>query len=108
MISHVRCLLLPCRLICLYRRDQDSDADVGKLIEKTETEGDQEEVEKKDGLSFAFAKIWTAEKDTLEEMPDDITEGNDVDDSWTQTLAVSNGPFPMTIFLFDDIAAHSC
>jgi chromodomain-helicase-DNA-binding protein 4 len=67
----------------------DTDNDIEKLVEKTEKEGDQEEPEKKEGLSFAFAKIWAADKDTLEEMADDSTQSNDKDDSWAQTLAVS-------------------
>jgi hypothetical protein len=67
----------------------DTDHDIEKLIEKTEQQGDQEEPEKKDGLSFAFAKIWAADKDSLEEM-DDTIQSNDKDDSWAQTLAVSH------------------
>lgn len=67
----------------------DTDHDVEKLIEKTEKEGDHEEPEKNEGLSFAFAKIWAADKDTLEEMADDAAQINDKDDSWAQTLAVS-------------------
>jgi hypothetical protein len=66
----------------------DTDNDIEKLIERTEKEGDKEEPEKKEGLSFAFAKIWAADKDTLEEMADDTAQGNDKDDSWAQTLAV--------------------
>jgi hypothetical protein len=66
----------------------DTDNDIEKLIERTEKEGDQEEPEKKEGLSFAFAKIWAADKDTLEEMADDTSQSNDQDDSWAQTLAV--------------------
>lgn len=66
----------------------DTDHDIEKLIEKTEQQGDQEEPEKKDDFSFAFAKIWAADKDTLEEM-DDTVQSNDKDDSWAQTLAVS-------------------
>jgi chromodomain-helicase-DNA-binding protein 4 len=69
----------------------DTDHDIEKLIEKTEKEGDQEQPEKKEGLSFSFAKIWAADKDTLEELNDDTTQSNDQDDSWAQTLAVSVG-----------------
>jgi len=67
----------------------DTDHDIEKLIEKTETQGDQEEPEKKEGLSFAFAKIWAADKDSLEEM-DDTIQNDDKDDSWAQTLAVGH------------------
>jgi hypothetical protein len=66
----------------------DTDHDIEKLIEKTEQEGDQQEPENKEGLSFAFAKIWAADKDSLEEMADAV-QSNDKDDSWAQTLAVS-------------------
>lgn len=58
----------------------DTDQDIDNLIEKTEKEGDQEEA-LKEGLSFAFAKIWAADKNTLEEIED-----QDQVDSWAQTL----------------------
>jgi hypothetical protein len=59
----------------------DTDQDVEKLIEKTEKEGDKEETANEGGLSFSFAKIWAADKDSLEEVEDD-----DQGDSWAQTL----------------------
>lgn len=52
-----------------------------KLIEKTEKEGEKEEQNKEGGFSFAFAKVWSADKDTLEEVGD-----QDQGDSWAQTL----------------------
>jgi len=51
-----------------------------KLIEKTELEGDQED-KPKEGQAFSFAKIWAADRDSLEEIED-----NDQVDSWAVTL----------------------
>lgn len=62
----------------------DTDQDIDKLIEKTEKEGDQQETVKEGGLSFAFAKIWAADKDSLEEVEDEAPDGQE--DSWAQTL----------------------
>ncbi|KDQ63375.1 hypothetical protein JAAARDRAFT_169132 [Jaapia argillacea MUCL 33604] len=64
-----------------------TDHDLDKLIEKTETEGDQSEADKAGANSggglFAFAKIWSADKDTLEELEEvPVDQG----DSWAQTL----------------------
>jgi chromodomain-helicase-DNA-binding protein 4 len=59
----------------------DTELDIEKLIEKTEKEGDQEEVAK-DQLSFSFAKVWAADKDTLEDVVDEPADA----DSWAQTL----------------------
>ncbi|KAI0068286.1 hypothetical protein BV25DRAFT_1987089 [Artomyces pyxidatus] len=63
-----------------------SDHDVDKLIEKTETEGDQDEKTDTSGLAFSFAKIWTADKDELEEMEDDPMEDLEPSDSWALEL----------------------
>jgi chromodomain-helicase-DNA-binding protein 4 len=60
---------------------QDTDNDIDKLIEKTEKEGEQEEPSKEGVLSFSFAKIWEADKDSLVEVED-----QDQGDSWAQTL----------------------
>ncbi|RDB29203.1 Chromatin remodeling factor mit1 [Hypsizygus marmoreus] len=57
-----------------------TDHDIEKLVEKTEKEGEQQEPAK-EGMSFAFAKIWAADKDSLEEV-EDVDQG----DSWAQTL----------------------
>ncbi|KAK0464991.1 SNF2 family DNA-dependent ATPase [Desarmillaria tabescens] len=57
-----------------------TDHDVDNLIEKTEKEGDQDEAVK-EGAAFSFAKIWTADRETLEEVRDE-----DQGDSWTTTL----------------------
>jgi hypothetical protein len=66
------------------RVSADTDNDIEKLIDKTETEGDQVETIKEAGMTFAFAKIWAADKDSLEEVADDLPD--DQGDSWAQTL----------------------
>ncbi|KAG7450689.1 uncharacterized protein BT62DRAFT_985010 [Guyanagaster necrorhizus] len=58
-----------------------TDHDVDNLIEKTEKEGDQDESAKDGAAAFSFAKIWTADRETLEEVRDE-----DQGDSWTTTL----------------------
>ncbi|KAJ4002497.1 SHREC complex subunit Mit1 [Lentinula boryana] len=63
-----------------------SDVDIDNLIAKTEKEGDKE-LAPKEGAAFSFAKIWTAEKNGLEEIAD---EGQFEVDSWTQTLQKIN------------------
>lgn len=62
----------------------DSDADIDQLIEKTEKEGDGSDAPK-DGAAFSFAKVWSAEKDQLEDVPDE-----DQVDSWANTLTKIN------------------
>ncbi|EPQ60503.1 hypothetical protein GLOTRDRAFT_68181 [Gloeophyllum trabeum ATCC 11539] len=62
-----------------------TDQDLEKLIEKTETEGEHVDQEKqKDAGLFAFAKVWSADKDSFEEMPD--AGAAEEGDSWAQTL----------------------
>ncbi|KAI6104072.1 SNF2 family DNA-dependent ATPase [Pisolithus croceorrhizus] len=61
-----------------------TDHDLDKLIEKTEVEGEQEEVAKDGGLKFNFAKVWAANKNTFEDIGDETPEPHD--DSWAQTL----------------------
>ncbi|OAX44419.1 hypothetical protein K503DRAFT_765038 [Rhizopogon vinicolor AM-OR11-026] len=61
------------------------DGDVEKLIEKTEVEGDQQAATKETGLSFAFAKVWAANKDTMEEIQEDVPD-IEQGDSWIQAL----------------------
>lgn len=65
----------------LNGRKQDTDNDIDKLIERTEKEGEQEVQSKEGVLSFSFAKIWEADKDSLAEVED-----QDQGDSWAQTL----------------------
>lgn len=78
----------------------DTDNDIEKLIERTEQEGDQEEPERKEGFSFSFAKIWSADKDALEEVPDETAPAQDQDDSWSQTLAVRSQSLMNFVTLF--------
>ncbi|KAG1825750.1 SNF2 family N-terminal domain-containing protein [Suillus subaureus] len=61
------------------------DNDVEKLIEKTELEGDQQAATKEAGLSFAFAKVWAADKDTMEEIQEDVPDPEQ-GDSWALAL----------------------
>ncbi|KAG1846831.1 SNF2 family N-terminal domain-containing protein [Suillus subluteus] len=61
------------------------DNDVEKLIEKTEVEGDQQAATKETGLSFAFAKVWAADKDTMEEIQEDVPD-TEQGDSWALAL----------------------
>ncbi|KAF9270030.1 hypothetical protein L218DRAFT_952224 [Marasmius fiardii PR-910] len=68
-----------------------SDHDIDKLIEKTEKEGDAEEVPREGATSFTFAKIWTSDKDQLEEVRDENQE-----DSWAQTLQKLNAEMELT------------
>ncbi|KAF8642013.1 hypothetical protein AX16_009734 [Volvariella volvacea WC 439] len=58
-----------------------SENDIEKLIERTEVEGDDVQEAPQGSMSFTFAKIWSADKDTMEEVED-----NDQGDSWAQTL----------------------
>ena len=64
----------------------DTEQDVQKLIEKTEVEGDQDESVEASNNAFAFAKVWSSHRDTLDEMSDGMSEANQ-DDTWAQTLA---------------------
>ncbi|KAG2159672.1 uncharacterized protein EDB93DRAFT_1111462 [Suillus bovinus] len=61
------------------------DNDVEKLIEKTEIEGDQQVAAKEAGLSFAFAKVWAADKDTMEDIQEDVPDMQQ-GDSWALAL----------------------
>ncbi|KAG1757761.1 SNF2 family N-terminal domain-containing protein [Suillus lakei] len=61
------------------------DNDVDKLIEKTEVEGDQQAATKGAGLSFAFAKVWAADKDAMEEIQEDVPD-TELGDSWARAL----------------------
>ena len=61
----------------------DSETDVQALVEKIETEGDQESTNPASN-AMSFAKVWSAQKNVLDEISD---EGNQVaDDSWAMTL----------------------
>ena len=56
------------------------------LIQRTETEVTVEGTGESTH-AFTFAKIWTADKDDMEDVPDDDPAGNDAPDSWAVTLA---------------------
>ncbi|KAF8560206.1 hypothetical protein OG21DRAFT_38190 [Imleria badia] len=62
-----------------------TDHDLDKLIEKTEVEGDEGNITNEPGLKFNFAKVWAAEKDTLEDVGDSVPD-IDHGDSWAQAL----------------------
>ena len=64
----------------------DSDLDLDKLIEKTETDEQPKETGEDTGHAFSFAKVWTAENDGLEEVDDQAHEPSGTVDSWTHTL----------------------
>lgn len=63
-----------------------SDHDIDKLIERTEKEGDEVESTSASGNTFSFAKVWSADKDSLEEIPEEGPDTADQVDSWAQTL----------------------
>ncbi|EAU92718.2 SHREC complex subunit Mit1 [Coprinopsis cinerea okayama7 len=62
-----------------------SEQDIEKLIEKTETEGEQTEGPKEGGMSFSFAKVWATDRNALDEVGDE-----DQVDSWALTLEMIN------------------
>lgn len=62
-----------------------TDIDLDKLIEKTEIEGEKDDVAKESGLQFSFAKVWAADKDAFEDIGDDAQDVAQ-DDSWAQAL----------------------
>ncbi|KAJ7630765.1 SNF2 family DNA-dependent ATPase [Roridomyces roridus] len=63
-----------------------TDNDIDNLIEKTEKEAEPEQVAEEGAMSFSFAKIWAAGKDTMEEVVEEPDQG----DSWAQTLQKIN------------------
>ncbi|PPQ64493.1 hypothetical protein CVT26_002032 [Gymnopilus dilepis] len=76
----------------LFEGDQEArditytDNDIEKLLEKTEKEAVKEAPKAAGGLSFSFAKIWSADKDAME----DVVEDDQTADSWAMTLAKIN------------------
>ncbi|KAI0801048.1 hypothetical protein C8Q74DRAFT_1364698 [Fomes fomentarius] len=62
-----------------------SEHDIENLIEKTEKEGEEVEPESGAGSLFSFAKVWSAEKEVLEDM-DEPTENTEATDSWAKAL----------------------
>ncbi|KAI0778404.1 hypothetical protein BD413DRAFT_489884 [Trametes elegans] len=63
-----------------------SEHDVDNLIEKTEKEGDKVEPESGAGSLFAFAKVWSADKDGLEDLPHEDVETPEEADTWAKAL----------------------
>ncbi|OSD03298.1 hypothetical protein PYCCODRAFT_1434714 [Trametes coccinea BRFM310] len=63
-----------------------SEHDIDSLIEKTEKEGDEVETESGPGSLFAFAKVWSADKEGLEDLPDEVANNADEADSWAKAL----------------------
>ncbi|KAI0048335.1 hypothetical protein FA95DRAFT_1517538 [Auriscalpium vulgare] len=63
-----------------------NDHDIDNLIEKTEAEGEQEEQGNTSEGLFQFAKVWAADKDDLEDVPDEDPEAHEQVDSWALTL----------------------
>ncbi|KAI0652071.1 SNF2 family N-terminal domain-containing protein [Trametes meyenii] len=63
-----------------------SEHDIDNLIEKTEKEGDEVEPESGAGSLFAFAKVWSADKEGLEDLPDEAPENLQEADSWAKAL----------------------
>lgn len=59
----------------------DSDNDITSLIEKTEQDPGTDNKEAEGSNAFSFAKIWTADKGSFEELADD-----DQGDAWAQTI----------------------
>ena len=71
----------------LFTCSPDSDQDLDKLIEKTETEDEQPKEAGEDaGHTFSFAKVWTAENDGLEEVDGQAHKPSEPVDSWAHTL----------------------
>src|SRR5216683_1946181 len=78
------------RIVCskiAYSCSSDSDHDLDKLIEKTETEeAPREETGDDTGQAFTFAKVWTAENEELEELEDQALDNTEITDTWAQAL----------------------
>ncbi|TBU49968.1 SNF2 family N-terminal domain-containing protein [Dichomitus squalens] len=63
-----------------------SEHDIDNLIEKTEKEGDQVESESGAGSLFSFAKVWSADKEGMEELAEEAAEQSEQADAWTKAL----------------------
>lgn len=71
--------------VIAYLKHSDTDHDLDKLIEKTEVEGDDENIASEPGLKFSFAKVWAAERDAMEDVADSVPD-IDHGDSWALAL----------------------
>jgi chromodomain-helicase-DNA-binding protein 4 len=80
------------KMVCLQVPDScssDSEQDLNKLIEKTETEKTApEETGEDPGQAFSFAQVWTTENDALEELEDQALGHTEATDSWALALAL--------------------
>ncbi len=84
---HCKSNLVMLLRIMLIVMPVDSEHDVDNLIEKTEKEGDQVEPDSGGaGSLFAFAKVWSADKDDLEELAEQAPEHTEEADSWAKAL----------------------
>lgn len=63
----------------------DSEGDIDNLITRTEKEGDN--LPEATGSSFGFAKLWVVEKDTMEEIPEDVSGEAQDDGFWNDVIA---------------------
>ncbi|CAL1695101.1 unnamed protein product [Somion occarium] len=63
-----------------------SEHDIDNLIDKTEKEGNEVDQSSNKEALFSFAKVWSADKDSLEEMSDETAVQAEQVDSWAQTL----------------------
>ncbi|OCH94711.1 hypothetical protein OBBRIDRAFT_746991 [Obba rivulosa] len=63
-----------------------SENDVERLIEKTEKEGDEVAPDAGQSSSFSFAKMWSVDKDSLEEVSGEAPVEMEQTDSWAKTL----------------------
>ena len=78
--------ILPLQFLAFLIGSLDSENDIDKLIEKTETEGEAESSGSGENAAFSFAKIWSADKDELEDLETDNAEREAQDDAWAKTL----------------------
>ncbi|KAF8519115.1 P-loop containing nucleoside triphosphate hydrolase protein [Hysterangium stoloniferum] len=62
-----------------------SEADIDKLIERTELEGDKVAESAESG--FGFAKLWVVEKDSMEEIIEDTPPDTEENGFWEDVLA---------------------
>ncbi|TCD65653.1 hypothetical protein EIP91_002326 [Steccherinum ochraceum] len=63
-----------------------SEHDIDNLILKTEEKGDEQEEQRKDGSLFAFAKVWSADRNGLDELGSGVNADAQKADSWADTL----------------------
>jgi chromodomain-helicase-DNA-binding protein 4 len=72
--------------VCISSNRLDSENDIQQLIEKTEKEGDQQELAAGENAAFSFAKVWATEKEGTQVLEENAEEQAQ-EDAWAQTLA---------------------